>query len=141
MEELLDFAVRNYLLFAALLAIITLIAFTELRRFTQGYKIITPTEAVTLINRQEALVLDVRTANERSQGSIINAKHVPLDALSQQADNLTKDKDKPVLVFCKMGNRSSGACKLLLKNSYTDVYNLKGGINAWINDQLPITKK
>lgn len=141
MEEFLDFAVRNYLLFAALLAIIALIAFTEVRRFTQGYKIITPAEAVTLINRKEALVLDVRTANERSQGSIINAKHVPINVLPQQADNLTKDKDQPILVFCKMGNRSSGACKLLLKNSYTDVYNLKGGINAWINDQLPITKK
>lgn len=141
MEEFLDFAVRNYLLFIALFAVVTLIAVTELRRFTQGYKVITPTEAVTLINREDALVLDVREANERSQGSIINAKHVAVGALSQKAGSLTKDKDKPILVFCKMGNRSSGACKLLLKNNYTNVYNLKGGMNAWVNDQLPITKK
>jgi len=141
MEEFIDFAGRNPLLFIALAAVITLIVFTELRRFTQGYKTLTPTEAVMLINKEDAMVLDVREANELSQGSIIDAKHVAISALSQKANNLSKDKDKPVLVFCKMGNRSAEACKLLLKNNYTKVYNLKGGMNAWINDQLPVTKK
>lgn len=141
MEEFIDFASRNYFLFIALLAVITLIVVTELRRFGRGYKMITPAEAVMLINKEDALVLDVRETKEHNQGSIIDAKHVAISALSEKANNLAEDKDRPILVFCKMGNRSSEACKLLLKNDYTKVYNLKGGMNAWVNDQLPIAKK
>lgn len=141
MEEFIDFASRNYHLFIALAVVLALILWTEVRRATKGYKEITPAEAVLLINKEDALVLDVRETNERSQGSIIDAKHVAFSTLSQKIDSIEKDKDKPILVICKMGNQSSQACKLLLKNSYTKVFGLKGGINAWINDQLPVTKK
>ena len=141
MEEYINFASKNYWLFVALGAVLTLIIVTELRRFTQGYKEISPADAVLLINKEDALVLDVREANEQAQGSIIGSKHVALSALSQNLDNIATDKDKPILVFCKTGNRSSQACKLLLKNSFTKVFGLKGGITAWINEQLPITKK
>lgn len=141
MQEYIDFASKNYWLFVALGAVITLIIVTELRRFTKGFKEISPAEAVLLINKEDAVVVDVREANELAQGSIIGAKHVALSALSQNTDKLTADKDKPVLVFCKMGNKSPQACKLLIQDHYTKVFGLKGGITAWINEQLPITKK
>lgn len=141
MEEYIDFASRNYLLFITLAAVITLIIITELRRATKGYKEISPPDAVLLINKEDALVLDVREANERSQGNIIDSKHIAFSSLTDKLDSLSIDKDKPILVFCKMGSRTSQACKLLLKNSYTNVFGLKGGITAWINEQLPIIKK
>ena len=141
MEEYIDFASRNYLLFITLAAVITLIIITELRRATKGYKEVSPADAVLLINKEDALVLDIREENERTQGSIVNSKHIAFSKLTDKLDNISSDKDKPILVFCKMGNRSSQACKLLLKNSYTNVFGLKGGITAWINEQLPITKK
>jgi len=141
MQEYFDFIGHNTLLFIALAAVVALIIITELRRATKGYKEILPSEAVRLINKEDAIVLDVREANELGQGSIIDAKHIALSALPDRLDGLTKDKDKPILVFCKVGNKSTQACKLLLKNSYTNVFGLKGGITAWANDQLPITKK
>ena len=141
MEEYINFASKHYWLFVALGAVITLIVVTELRRFTQGYKEISPADAVFLINKEDALVLDVREANELGQGSIIGAKHIALSSLPKNADSLKVKKDKPILVVCKTGNRTSQACKILLKNSYTKVFGLKGGITAWINEQLPITKK
>ena len=141
MEEYISFASKHYLLFIALGAIIALIVITELRRFTQGYKELTPAEAVMMINKEDALILDIREANDRKQGSIIGAKHIALSTLPKKVNNLSENKDRPILVFCKMGNLSSKACKLLLKNNYTKVFGLKGGINAWINEQLPITKK
>ena len=141
MEEYISFASKHYLLFIALGAIIALIVITEFRRFTQGYKELTPAEAVLLINKEDALVLDIREANDRKQGSIVGAKHIALSALPDEVNSLSKDKEKPILVFCKMGNVSSKACKLLLKNNYTNVFGLKGGITSWISDQLPITKK
>lgn len=141
MEEFIPFASKHYLLFIALAVVIALIIMTELRRFTQGYEEISPADAVLLINKENALVLDVREKNELTQGAIIDAKHVPLSALEQRANGLVSGKDKPILVFCKTGNRSPQACKLLMKNNYSKVFGLKGGINAWINDQLPVTKK
>ena len=107
----------------------------------KGYKEVVPAEAVRLINKEDAMVLDVRESNELGQGSIIDSKHIALSVLPEKLENLARDKDKPILVFCKMGNRSAQACKLLLKNSYTNVFGLKGGITAWQNEQLPITKK
>jgi len=141
MQEYIEFAGRHTLLFVALAAVITLIIISELKRATKGYKEVMPAEAVRLINKEDALVLDVRESNELGQGSIIDSKHIALSVLPEKLDNLTNDKDKPILVFCKMGNRSAQACKLLLKNSYTNVFGLKGGITAWQNEQLPITKK
>lgn len=141
MQEYIEFAGRHTLLFVALAAIIALIIMSELKRATKGYKEVIPAEAVRLINKEDAIVLDIRESNELGQGSIIDSKHIALSALPEKLDSLSKDKDKPILVFCKMGNKSAQACKLLLKNSYTNVFGLKGGITAWQNDQLPITKK
>ncbi len=141
MHEYLEFASRHMLLFIALAAIIALIIMSELKRATKGYKEVLPAEAVRLINKENALVLDIREANELTQGSIIDAKHVALSILPEKISTLSTDKDKPIVVFCKIGNRSAQACKLLLKNSYTNVFGLKGGITAWINDQLPVIKK
>jgi len=141
MQEYIEFAGRHVLLFVALGAVIALIIMSELKRATKGFNEILPAEAVMLINKQDALVLDIREANELAQGSIIDSKHVALTALPDKIDELSSDKDKPIIVFCKMGNRSAQACKLLLRNSYTNVSSLKGGITAWINEQLPITKK
>jgi rhodanese-related sulfurtransferase len=141
MQEYIEFAGRHTLLFVALAAVIALIIMTELRRIMKGYKEVIPSEAVMLINKKDAMVLDIREADELGQGSIIDSKHIALSALPERLDSLSKDKDKPILVFCKMGNRSAQACKLLLKNSYTNVFGLKGGINAWVNDQLPVSKK
>jgi len=141
MQEYIEFAGRHTLLFVALAAVIALIIMSELKRATKGYKEVLPSEAVRLINKEDAIVVDVREANELGQGTIIDSKHIALSALPERIDNLSPDKDKPILVFCKMGNRSAQACKLLLKNSYTNVFGLKGGITAWTNDQLPITKK
>ena len=141
MQEYIEFAGRHPLLFVSLAAVIALIIMSELKRATKGYKEVIPAEAVRLINKEDAMVIDVRESNELGQGSIIDSKHIALSVLPEKLDSLGADKDKPILVICKMGNRSAQACKLLLKNSYTNVFGLKGGITAWQNDQLPITKK
>ena len=140
MQEYIEFAGRHTLLFVALVSIIALIVMSEFRRATKGFKEVLPAEAVRLINKEDAMVLDIREANELGQGTIIDSKHIALSVLAEKIDSLTKNKDKPILVFCKVGNRSSQACKLLLKNGYTNVSGLKGGITAWINDQFPVAK-
>jgi rhodanese-related sulfurtransferase len=98
------------------------------------------TEATRLIN-DDALVLDVREDKEWAEGHIQNAKHIPLGLLSKRISELDKYKDKPIVVSCRSGHRSATACRTLKKNGFEQAHNLTGGIIAWENANLPVTKK
>jgi rhodanese-related sulfurtransferase len=111
-----------------------------LKRSASGVANLTPTEAVLLMNRSNAMVVDVREATEYAQGHIADAKHIPLAQLGERLKELTRYKDKPVLLHCQGGVRSAKACDLLAKNGFTKLYNLQGGINAWQQAKLPVVK-
>jgi len=99
-----------------------------------------PNDAVTLMNRNNALVLDVREETEFATGHITGAKHIPLAQLSERLNELSKHKNKPIIVNCQHGMRSAKACGILRKAEFTEVYNLQGGIAAWENAKLPVLK-
>jgi len=141
MAEILGFVQRNVILFLMLGFVIGLIVFTEFRRLTRGFKEVSPGDAVQLINKQEALVLDVRETNELGQGKIIGAKHIEYSVLKDRVSEIESRRDKPIIVFCKTGLRAPLACKLLLKNQFKQVFNLKGGITGWLTAELPVVKK
>jgi rhodanese-related sulfurtransferase len=111
-----------------------------LKRSASGVANLTPTEAVLLMNRSNAVVVDVREATEYAQGHIADAKHIPLTQLGERLKELTRYKDKPVLLHCQGGVRSAKACDLLAKQGFTKLYNLQGGINAWQQAKLPVVK-
>lgn len=98
-------------------------------------------EATLLINRQDALVLDVRETAEWSAGHIPNARHIALGHLAKHLSEIEKFKDKPVIVVCASGNRSGSGCKVLKQAGFQQVFNLAGGIHAWGDAGLPMTKK
>jgi len=98
------------------------------------------TEAINLINRNHALVLDVRNDAEFAGGHIVDAKHIPLDKLAERLTELNKYKDKPILVNCQRGARSAKACDILRKAGFTQVNNLQGGLDAWLAAKLPVVK-
>ena len=98
------------------------------------------TQAVQLINHQDAMILDVREANEFAAGHIANARHIPFGQLAAGLKPLEKHKDKTIVVNCRSGSRSAMACGVLRKNGFTQVYNLKGGIMAWEQAGLPTVK-
>ncbi|TCJ12886.1 rhodanese-like domain-containing protein [Parasulfuritortus cantonensis] len=105
-----------------------------------GIKQVGPQEAVMLFNHQDALVLDVREPSEFKDGHITKAKLVPLGQLRNQLGSLEKYKDKPVVVVCRTGSRSSHACGILRKAGFENVSNLAGGIMAWEQAGLPKEK-
>lgn len=106
-----------------------------------GGKGVSVNEATLLINREDAVVLDVREASEWSAGHIPNARHIALGRLQSHLSELEKFKDKPIIVCCASGNRSSSACGTLKRAGFERVYNLEGGIGAWSGAGLPVTKK
>lgn len=92
---------------------------------------ITPEEAKKrLDSEKEIILLDVRTKEEYDTGHIKDSILIPVDNLKQEAEGKLKDKEAPIFVYCRSGNRSTAAAKILVELRYKNVYNL-GGINKW----------
>ena len=102
---------------------------------------LTPAQATLLMNREDALVLDVRETGEWGAGHITGARHITLGQLDKRLSELEKFKEKPIIVVCATGNRSSSACGQLKKHGFGKVYSLGGGISAWRDASLPLTTK
>ena len=141
MDQFIEFAIKNWLLFAALVAILILLIGSEILRKIRGVNTLNPTQALQLINDEDALVLDIRNTSDYRAGHIPHARHLPLDGLKDRLGELEKFKDRPIVVYCHSGNRSPQACALLKKNGFEKVHNLGGGIGAWQNANLPVKKK
>lgn len=93
-------------------------------------------EAHRRMTEDNALLLDVREADELKEAAVPGALHIPLGLLNQKGSTLPKDRD--LLVFCRSGQRSALATDMLQKNGYSRAVNVTGGIIAWHQAQLPI---
>ena len=97
-------------------------------------------QATQLINRENALMLDVRETQEYEGGRVPNAIHLPLSQLPGRGDELKKFVARPVIVYCDRGARSRGAAGTLTKLGFVKVYTLRGGLRAWSEAGLPVEK-
>ncbi len=126
------------LAFAVLLA---LVFFNEMKVATQRFASLTPAAAVQLMNKGDIVILDVREAAEAIGGKIGKAIQMPVGAVAKRIGELEKHKDKTMLVYCKTGARSGVACRELGKNGFDKVYSLSGGLMAWQDAHLPLSKR
>jgi len=140
MENLANFISDEWMLCIALVMIIGLLVHSWFGPRLSGIKQIGVQDAVRLINQDDTVVLDIRLEKEYSQGHILNSVHIPLGALDSRIREIEKHKENPILVSCQTGNRSHQANRVLKKRGFTNLHNLTGGINAWMNANLPITK-
>lgn len=104
-----------------------------------GHQLVSPTD-YKLRYMEDATphtLVDVRTAEEFGDGYIPGAINISLQELEQKINRIPKDK--PVIVYCRSGNRSSFAVNILRQAGYTEVYDL-GGIIDWARQGLPITR-
>jgi rhodanese-related sulfurtransferase len=140
MEQFVEFVGNHPYLFTALFVVITLLIWSIVGEQLWGGEAILPQDATLLINREDAVILDVREESEFKQGHILNAIHIPLSTLSSKIGRLEKWRSRPIIANCLNGHRSARACSMLKKQGFEKVYNLKGGINAWQDASLPLTK-
>jgi len=141
LTQISEFAVNHLYLVAAFVVLLALVVFNELKIATQRFASLTPASAVQLMNNEDVVVLDVREASETAGGKIAKAVQIPVGAVKTRIAELDKHKNKTLLVYCKTGARSAAACKELSQHGFDKVYSLNGGLLAWQEAHLPISKK
>ena len=134
----MEFVRNNLLLIVVALVSDGMLLWPMFRRSAGGPWVNTA-EATHLINREDAMVIDVREPAEYGAGHILGAKNVPLSRVGDAAE-LAKRKDKPLIVYCDSGDRASKALAALKKQGFTRVANLSGGLGGWQQAGLPVEK-
>lgn len=141
MAQIPEFAANHPFLVIAFAVLLGLTFFNEMKIATQKFAGLTPAGAVKLMNDEDVVVVDVREPSETAGGKISKAIQIPYSSMSKRIGELDKHKQKTLLVYCKTGARSGAACRELSKNGFDKVYSLNGGITAWQEAHLPISKK
>ena len=138
--DLLSFIQKNLFLVIVCVVSGAMLLWPLVQRLMSGAKDVSVQEAVQLINRRDALVLDVRDAAEYASGHIPNSRHIPAAEIEKRLKELEKFKSRPIVVSCRGGNRAAAAVAVLKKNGFQEVFPLKGGILGWQQAALPIEK-
>jgi len=139
MQRLLEFIGHHPYLAAAAVAAALVVVIYELRERVQAFAAVSAMQAVRLMN-QGALVIDLRSKDLYDAGHIGDARNVPVAELESQAETLKKWRDKNVITYCDSGANGASAARSLIKLGFTKVFNLQGGLNAWVKDNLPLAK-
>ena len=137
MDRILEFTGNNTLLVLALMISFFLLVFTELRRKASGLINIGPVDAVKLIN-DDAVVIDLRSAEAHARGHIVGARNVPADELEARLESLSPHKSQPIITVCDAGMTSTKAVQQLKAAGFETAFGLKGGMNGWAQDGLPV---
>lgn len=106
----------------------------------ESAKGLTPQNAVQLINRERAVLIDVSDAEEFAAAHAKGAKNIPLKELESKLGVAVKKKDLPIVFICPLGKRSATAAATAIKMGYANAQNLSGGLRAWRDANLPIEK-
>ncbi|HEU4619175.1 MAG TPA: rhodanese-like domain-containing protein [Gammaproteobacteria bacterium] len=140
MGQLAEHVINHPYLVAGLVALLAAVAVYELRGRVQGGYGIAPADAVRLMNKG-AIVYDLRKPEEYRAGHIVGARNVEPDALGSERSPIKKQKNKVLILVCDTGAISGRAAASLRKAGYENAFSLKGGLNAWRADNLPLVKE
>ena len=132
-----DFLMQNLLLVAVFLVSGALLLWPTLR---PGGREITSVDATLKINRENAVVIDVRTPAEFVTGHVPESINIPRDKLKERLGEIERFKGRPIILNCASGVRASGACGELKRLGFDNVFQLAGGMNGWLQAGLPLAK-
>jgi len=138
--RLLAFAGENQMLVLIFAGLTVAIVYTEFSRLTSGFKAVDPAGLTALINRQDALLVDLSATADFEKGHIAGAKNVQPSQLDADNKVLARVRELPVALVCRNGNASADGARKLVKAGFKQVYWLDGGVAAWSQAQLPLVK-
>lgn len=103
--------------------------------------LLTPINATMLINREDAITIDVRAQGDFDKGHLPNARHLPLVDLERRSTELEKFRARPLILYCNSGASAIKGISTLKKAGFEKLYNLRGGLYEWEKAGYPITRK
>lgn len=136
----MNFVFDNWALFAALALVLAALAWGPLQQRLRGIRTVPVAEAVRLINRERAIVVDVRDPEEFQGGHIPAALNLPLKGLAARLGEIEKHRQRPVILNCRTDRRSLAAASVLAKAGFSAPIVLAGGFTAWQGENLPTEK-
>jgi rhodanese-related sulfurtransferase len=137
MLRFFEFIANHPFLVGTFVLLLVLFIRNEMRR---GGLSVTAQQLVDMVNRQNAVVIDIRDRKEYQAGHIVGAVNVPYANLASRLDELKKYQSRPLVVTCKMGQHAGAAGTLLRKAGFENVTRLTGGMAEWRNQNLPVVK-
>jgi rhodanese-related sulfurtransferase len=137
MDLFLEFLAQQWILAAALVAVIAMLVFHESRKAGPS---VSPQEAIKLVNKENGVFLDLRDAGDFKQGHITGALHIPVSKIDNRLAELEKYNSSPIVLVCKMGQQAGAVGKKLKAQGFDRVYKMAGGMMEWSNLQLPTTR-
>lgn len=138
MEQFFEFLLNHYILTGTLVALFVAFLVNESAR---GGKSVTPQGLTTLVNQQQARVIDIRDAAEFRAGHIAGSENIPYSRLSEHLAQLKSTPEHPIVIVCNMGQVAGAASQQLKAAGLTQVYKLEGGISNWKSQSLPLVRK
>lgn len=136
MDRLLEFITNHWELVGIFAFFAIALLWDNSRR---SGKSVSPAEATIKINKEKALVLDIRDSKDFSAGHLANAVNIPYAQLSERLSELDKHKERPIILVCKTGQTVSVAGKMLREKGF-DALRLSGGMLEWSNQNLPVVR-
>ncbi|QSA99123.1 rhodanese-like domain-containing protein [Methylococcus sp. EFPC2] len=141
MDRIGEFVGNHWILSSGWFVVSLLLIQDSFDVLTRKYKSTTPADAVALLNDDETLVIDVRDPAEFATGHIVKARNILYAKVGDKLGELEPYKNKTIIVCCQQGTKSGPTCKKLAKAGFTQVHDLRGGLLAWEDAKLPLTRK
>lgn len=140
MDRFLEFVGNHPFLWTLFVGILIAWVIFEVRDRAKGYLVIGNMDFTRLLNSGQAMLIDLRPTADYDRGHIRGARHLTPTQVDPDAKDLQRYKEQPVLLYCQAGMNSGEVAARLIKAGYAKVYSLKGGIAAWLAEQLPVEK-
>lgn len=141
MQEYIDFISQNMIMVVVWVGLFVALIMNVVKAKTAGYTEVTPAQVTQFLNREEGVVVDIRSKEEYKQGHITGSVHIlPSDIKNGSISSLEKYKASPITVVCKSGQTAVASANDLHKAGFEKVYLLKNGLIAWNEANMPLVR-
>ena len=137
MHDIVIFAMHHWVLCALLVVLVIAVVVVELRGNVGGIISLTPARAVQAINREDALVVDIRPNDIFKKSHIIGSLNIPASEVASSLNKLSNYKTRP-LILCALNQQANTVAQTLKKQGFEKIHILQGGLASWQQEQLPV---
>jgi rhodanese-related sulfurtransferase len=138
MDNFITFIINHWFMAALLIILVVALIYLETQGKVKGMNRVTPQLATQLVNKENAVIIDIRDASAFNKGHIAQAVNIPASELASK--NLTAYLETPVILVCNTGTTVTTITDKLKQHGLTKLYFLQGGIAAWQAANLPLVK-